>query len=174
MSSSSRFFMTPFVIVFYSAVVAAALAANPAWVQCLPTPAIGDALGKRAGSCTSTAASAASASKNACSTIVLDNIAVPSDHLATFSGITLSGITDYGIVFEQDYENGSPTGTPTAGVPITDITVSNVKGSVASGAKEIYILCASGACSDWAWSDVSVTRSKKSTKCENVPTGAPC
>jgi polygalacturonase len=29
----------------------------------------------------------------------------------TYSGITLSGITNYGVVIEQDYENGSPTGT---------------------------------------------------------------
>lgn len=29
----------------------------------------------------------------------------------TYSGITLKNITKYGIVIEQDYENGSPTGT---------------------------------------------------------------
>lgn len=28
----------------------------------------------------------------------------------TYKDITLSGITSYGIVIEQDYENGSPTG----------------------------------------------------------------
>ena len=92
----------------------------------------------------------------------------------TFSDITLSGITNYGIVFEQDYENGSPTGTPTNGVPITDLTVSNVKGSVSSSATEILILCASGACSNWKWSGVSVTGGKKSTKCQNIPSGASC
>lgn len=32
----------------------------------------------------------------------------------TYSDITLSGITKYGVVIEQDYENGSPTGTPTS------------------------------------------------------------
>jgi polygalacturonase len=32
----------------------------------------------------------------------------------TYKDITLSGITKYGVVIEQDYENGSPTGTPTA------------------------------------------------------------
>lgn len=95
----------------------------------------------------------------------------------TYSGITLSGITvsvhilytffskayvdtfsqSYGIVIEQDYENGSPTGTPTAGVPITGLTVKNVKGSVSSSATDIYILCASGACSNWTWSGNSVS-----------------
>jgi galacturan 1,4-alpha-galacturonidase len=92
----------------------------------------------------------------------------------TFKSITMSGISDYGIVIEQDYENGSPTGTPTAGVPITGLTVSGVTGTVDSSATNIYILCASGACSDWTWSGVSVTGGKTSTKCENIPSGASC
>ncbi|EKG17382.1 Glycoside hydrolase family 28 [Macrophomina phaseolina MS6] len=92
----------------------------------------------------------------------------------TYKDITLSGITKYGIVIEQDYENGSPTGTPTDGVPITDLTVSGVKGTVESDATDIYILCASGACSDWTWTDVSVTGGKTSSKCSNVPDGASC
>ncbi len=90
----------------------------------------------------------------------------------TFKDITLSGITDYGIVIEQDYENGSPTGTPTDGVPITDLTVSGVTGTVESDATNIFILCAS--CSDWTWSDVSVTGGKTSTDCTGIPTGASC
>ena len=44
----------------------------------------------------------------------------------TYEDITISNISDYGIVIEQDYENGSPTGTPTNGVPITYLTLSNV------------------------------------------------
>lgn len=90
----------------------------------------------------------------------------------TYSNIKLSNITDYGIVIEQDYENGSPTGTPTSGVPITDITVENVSGTVADDAEEIYILCAS--CSDWSWSGVSITGGEKSSKCEGVPSEASC
>jgi len=92
----------------------------------------------------------------------------------TYKDITLSKISKYGIVIEQDYENGSPTGTPTTGVPITGLTVSNVKGSVSSSATDIYILCGSGACSDWTWSDVSVTGGKTSSKCANIPSGASC
>ncbi|KAF2229332.1 glycoside hydrolase family 28 protein [Viridothelium virens] len=90
----------------------------------------------------------------------------------TYSDITLSGITDYGVVIEQDYENGSPTGTPTSGVPITGLTLNGVTGSVSSDAKEVYILCAS--CSDWTWKGVSVTGGAKDTKCTGVPTGASC
>lgn len=60
------------------AYVAAAPAGNPAPAP-LPTtaPELGNVLEKRA-SCTFTAASAVSASKKSCATIVLDNIAVPS------------------------------------------------------------------------------------------------
>ncbi|KAH7070580.1 glycoside hydrolase [Paraphoma chrysanthemicola] len=92
----------------------------------------------------------------------------------TYKDITLKNIAKYGIVIEQDYENGSPTGTPTAGVPITGLTVQNVKGTVAAKGTEVYILCAKGACSNWTWSGNSVTGGVKSSKCLNVPTGASC
>lgn len=92
----------------------------------------------------------------------------------TYKDITLSGISSYGIVIEQDYENGSPTGTPTTGVPITDLTIDGVTGTVDSDATNIYILCGSGSCSDWTWTGVSVTGGKTSTKCENIPSGASC
>ncbi|GLI75687.1 polygalacturonase [Penicillium ochrochloron] len=92
----------------------------------------------------------------------------------TYKDITLSGISKYGIVIEQDYKNGSPTGTPTNGVPITGLTLSNVKGTVDSSATDVYILCASGACSGWTWNGVSVTGGKTSTKCKNIPGNAKC
>jgi polygalacturonase len=92
----------------------------------------------------------------------------------TYANITLSNISKYGIVVEQDYENGSPTGTPTNGVPITDLTLNGITGSVASSATPVYVLCAKGACSTWHWSGVSVTGGKRSTKCANVPATAAC
>ncbi|KAI1388358.1 endopolygalacturonase [Hypoxylon trugodes] len=92
----------------------------------------------------------------------------------TYSDITLSNITKYGVVIQQDYENGSPTGTPTNGVPITELTLNGVEGSVASDATEVYILCGEGSCSDWTWEGVSVTGGEASEDCSNVPTGASC
>ncbi|KAI0181910.1 glycoside hydrolase family 28 protein [Hypoxylon sp. FL1284] len=100
--------------------------------------------------------------------------ATGSVHNITYADITLDGITDYGVVVEQDYENGSPTGDPTDGVPVTQLTLRNVQGSVDDDATNVYILCASGACSDWDWSEVSVTGGKKSSKCSNVPSSASC
>jgi polygalacturonase len=90
----------------------------------------------------------------------------------TYSGITLENISNYGIVIEQDYENGSPTGTPTDGVPISGVTLSDVKGTVDSDGTDIYILCAS--CSDFTFTDVSITGGETSTKCEGVPDGVSC
>jgi len=92
----------------------------------------------------------------------------------TYEDITLSNISKCSIIIEQDYENGSPKGTPTNSVPIMGLTLSNVHGTVDSSATDIYILCASGACSGWTWSGVSVTGGKKSTSCSNVPSGASC
>lgn len=68
--------------------------------------------------------------------------------------ITLSGIAKYGIVIEQDYLNGGPTGTPTDGVPITDLTLEKITGTVTSDAQPYYILCA--ACSNWSVTGVDV------------------
>jgi polygalacturonase len=92
----------------------------------------------------------------------------------TYKNITLQNIAKYGIVIEQDYENGSPTGVPTTGVPITGLTIENVKGTVASGATEVYILCGKGSCSNWTWSGNAITGGKKSTKCSNIPSPATC
>lgn len=92
----------------------------------------------------------------------------------TFSNIALSNIAKYGIVIEQDYENGSPTGTATNGVPITNLKVEKVTGTLKSSATDVYILCGSGSCSDWTWSGNDVSGGKTSSKCSNVPAGVSC
>ncbi|KAK0108479.1 Polygalacturonase [Cadophora gregata] len=92
----------------------------------------------------------------------------------TYKNIVLSNLAKYGIVIQQDYKNGSPTGTPTTGVPITNLVVSGISGSVASGATRVYILCGKGSCSSWKWSGITFTGGKTSTKCTNIPSGASC
>ncbi|APA07504.1 hypothetical protein SS1G_01009 [Sclerotinia sclerotiorum 1980 UF-70] len=89
----------------------------------------------------------------------------------TYQDITLVGITGYGIVIEQDYENGSPTGTPTSGVPITGVTMNNVHGTV-TGGQNTYILCAN--CSGWTWNKVAITGGTVKKTCKGIPTGASC
>jgi polygalacturonase/galacturan 1,4-alpha-galacturonidase len=89
----------------------------------------------------------------------------------TYSGITLSDITDYGIVVRQDYDD---EGTVTNGVTIKDFILDGVSGTVASGGTNILILCGSGSCTDWIWTDVDVTGGSTATDCENLPSGISC
>ncbi|KAI9335347.1 polygalacturonase [Zopfochytrium polystomum] len=84
-----------------------------------------------------------------------------------YTDITLSNISKYGIVIEQDYLNGGPTGTPTAGIPISGVTLTNVHGTMASGATHsTYILCA--ACSGFSFSQINIT--PKNPSCTGVST----
>ncbi|KAI9325610.1 pectin lyase fold/virulence factor [Zopfochytrium polystomum] len=74
-------------------------------------------------------------------------------------------IKTYGVAVEQDNENGSPTGTPTPGIPISGLTLSNVHGTMAAGAKySTYILCA--ACSGFSFTGVNIT--SKNPSCTGV------
>ena len=73
-----------------------------------------------------------------------------------YENITLSGITDYGIDVQQDYENGGATGDPTNGVKIENISFVNVKGTMSDG-KDYYILCGDGSCSNFVFTDVDIT-----------------
>lgn len=79
------------------------------------------------------------------------------------SGISWSNIKinncKNGIVIEQDYKNGGPTGTPTKGVPITDVIASGITGTVTK--QQIYILCA--ACSGFKFSGVALSGGSKGT-----------
>ncbi|KAJ5151105.1 uncharacterized protein N7482_010357 [Penicillium canariense] len=94
----------------------------------------------------------------------------------TYSGITLSSISKYGILIEQNYDGGDLKGDPTSGIPITDLTVENISGAdaVASSGYDVVIVCGSGACSNWTWSDVDVTGGSKYSGCENVPSVTSC
>ncbi|KAI2892925.1 CAZyme family GH28 [Aspergillus niger] len=73
-----------------------------------------------------------------------------------YENITLSGISDYGIDIQQDYENGGATGDPTNGVKIENISFVNVKGTMSDG-KDYYILCGDGSCSNFVFTDVDIT-----------------
>lgn len=91
-----------------------------------------------------------------------------------FQNINLSNIAKYGIDVQQDYLNGGPTGSPTNGVKITDITFNNIHGFVKSSGTNAYLLCGSGSCSNWTWSQINVKGGKTSTACKNVPSNATC
>ncbi|KAI0146925.1 glycosyl hydrolases family 28-domain-containing protein [Xylariaceae sp. FL1272] len=89
----------------------------------------------------------------------------------TYSNITLSGISDYGIDVQQDYLNGGPTGEPTDGVTISNIQFIDVTGTVDSDAYNYYILCGDDSCSDFTFSGVDITGGDES--CNYPSTGCP-
>ncbi|OCK75136.1 glycoside hydrolase family 28 protein [Lepidopterella palustris CBS 459.81] len=75
----------------------------------------------------------------------------------TYKNIALSNISIYGIDIQQDYLNGGPTGTPSNGVIITNITMENIVGTVQKSAKDYYILCGDSSCSDFTFNDIHIT-----------------
>ncbi|KAJ3114047.1 hypothetical protein HK100_001813 [Physocladia obscura] len=88
----------------------------------------------------------------------------------TYQDITLIDISSMGIVVRQDYENGSPKGTAVSKMPITGVTMTNIHGTVTSGADSVFILCATGECTGFNWSEINIT--PKKTSCSGVtPTG---
>ncbi|KAF2435710.1 glycoside hydrolase [Tothia fuscella] len=85
-----------------------------------------------------------------------------------YSKITLSGITKYGVVIQQDYRNDGPTGKAGNGCKIRGLTLEDVKGS--SKGTAVYINCGSGSCTNWSWTRVNV--SGKKGGCKNPPSVA--
>ncbi|KAJ5679217.1 endopolygalacturonase D [Penicillium macrosclerotiorum] len=90
-----------------------------------------------------------------------------------YENITLSGITDYGIDIQQDYLNGGPTGDPTNGVTISGVTFTNVQGTATDDALDYYILCGSDSCSDFTFTDVSITGGGETSSCNYPSSGCP-
>ncbi|KAK5175340.1 uncharacterized protein LTR77_000479 [Saxophila tyrrhenica] len=89
----------------------------------------------------------------------------------TYNDITLSDITGYGILIEQNYDGGDLHGDPDTGIPITDLTVSDIHGDggIDSDAYNVVVVCGDGSCSDWTWTDVNVTGGEDYSECQNVP-----
>ncbi|ORY19440.1 polygalacturonase precursor [Clohesyomyces aquaticus] len=88
----------------------------------------------------------------------------------TYRNITLENISTYGIDIQQDYLNGGPTGSPTNGVIITDITMENIHGTVTGKGKDYYILCGEGSCSNFTFNNISISGGKNPS-CNFHPTG---
>jgi polygalacturonase len=90
-----------------------------------------------------------------------------------YENIVLSGITIYGIDVQQDYLNGGPTGDPTNGVIISGLKFSNITGTATSAGMDYYILCGSGSCSDFTYSDIDITGGGVASSCNYPSTGCP-
>jgi polygalacturonase len=82
-----------------------------------------------------------------------------------FENIRVENISTYGIDIQQDYLNGGPTGNPTNGVLIQDITIRNVTGTATEEARNYYILCGDASCKNITINDVDITGGGKPSSC---------
>jgi len=82
-----------------------------------------------------------------------------------YDSITLSGIGKYGIIIQQDYTNSGSTGHPGKNCPITDVVLSNIKGSMSGGEAE-YIIC--GNCKNFQFSGISISGASKASNCTGI------
>ncbi|XP_056640944.1 polygalacturonase-like [Diorhabda sublineata] len=93
----------------------------------------------------------------------------------TYKNIQISGITHYGINVQQDYKGGSSSGNPANNIPITNMEVSNVSGSmISSDAMPVYILCGTTGCYNFQWSGIDITGGQKESQCNYHPSGFSC
>ncbi|ESZ92089.1 endopolygalacturonase 3 [Sclerotinia borealis F-4128] len=92
----------------------------------------------------------------------------------SYSNIKMSNITDYGIDIQQDYLNGGSTGEPTNGVTISGVSFSSVTGTTSGkNAYDYYILCGSDSCSDFTFTDVSISGGGETSSCNYPSAGCP-
>ena len=87
-----------------------------------------------------------------------------------YRNIQVSNVDIYGIDIQQDYLNGGPTGSPTNGVIIKNITMSNIFGTAQAKARGYYILCGDGSCSDFTFNNIHITGGTNSS-CNVKPAG---
>ncbi|KAJ6511835.1 glycoside hydrolase [Mycena vulgaris] len=79
--------------------------------------------------------------------------------------------TEYGVVIEQDYENGSPTGEATDGIPIADVSFTGTNTvSASDDGLQVYVLCGSGSCKGtWDWSGLTTSGGSTGSISGNPP-----
>ncbi|XP_018323529.1 polygalacturonase-like [Agrilus planipennis] len=92
----------------------------------------------------------------------------------TYKNIELKNVKQYGITIRGDYQNSGATGTPTTGIPIRQVTFSNIHGTVKSSAVDIYVNIANGVASSWSWKGIKITGSSKSNVCRGIPSTVSC
>ncbi|KAF6205632.1 hypothetical protein GE061_019805 [Apolygus lucorum] len=86
-----------------------------------------------------------------------------------FDDVELKNIAKRGIVIQGNYLNKRPEGDPTGGVPITGLTINNVRGTVLKKGANVHVWVANA--SNWKWSGVKVTGGQKAMDQKGVPPG---
>ena len=90
------------------------------------------------------------------------------------SDLNMKNIAMFGIVIRQDYKNSGsnvPKMSPSNGVTIEHLVLSNIKGSVEPNAQPIFIYCGDRSCRNWSWSNINIKGGTRAgfAKCLNLP-----
>ncbi|XP_066258091.1 uncharacterized protein [Euwallacea similis] len=94
----------------------------------------------------------------------------------TYDNIVFEGPVNYGINIQENYRNMPENSTfpsPRNNIPIRDLKLLNIVGSVEPTAVPIYILCAEDGCFDWTFTNVLV-KGNKNNECNFEPEGFKC
>lgn len=91
----------------------------------------------------------------------------------TYRNIILEDIETYGIDVQQDYLNGGPTGSPSNGVIMRNFFFKNVTGTATSTARNYYVLCGEGSCSNFVYDNVHITGGGIASACNFPESGCP-
>uniref|UniRef100_A0A6P7FT70 endo-polygalacturonase n=1 Tax=Diabrotica virgifera virgifera TaxID=50390 RepID=A0A6P7FT70_DIAVI len=96
----------------------------------------------------------------------------------TYENIFMSGLINYGINVQQDYVNGSATGVANNNIPIYNLNLINIRGTVRDSDSEksmpVYINCGKSACHEWSWSNINIAGGSNSSICNYTPDGYQC
>ncbi|BES90593.1 Polygalacturonase [Nesidiocoris tenuis] len=87
----------------------------------------------------------------------------------TYDNIVLQNIRVSGIIVHGNYRNTGQMGKPTAGVPIEDLTINNVRGNVLKDGTNIQIYVADGMARNWKWSQINVNGGTRKVECGGKP-----
>ncbi|XP_023016645.1 polygalacturonase [Leptinotarsa decemlineata] len=91
----------------------------------------------------------------------------------SFSSINMIGIKNYSIRIHQDYP--ADDNKPEGNVPIRVLNLKYVTGNMSgSSAVPVDVVCASGACSDWTWSNISIKGNSTPCSMNYEPSGFFC
>ncbi|RHZ64300.1 uncharacterized protein CDV56_108630 [Aspergillus thermomutatus] len=91
----------------------------------------------------------------------------------TYSNIRIRAASIYGIDIQQDYLNGGPTGSPSNGVLIENVSFRNVSGTATSAARDYYVLCGDGSCRDFVFENVDIAGGGVGSSCNYPASGCP-
>ncbi|KAF6210766.1 hypothetical protein GE061_013877 [Apolygus lucorum] len=89
----------------------------------------------------------------------------------TWDDVILKDIQQRGIIIHGNYPNWRPTDEPDNKIPIRNLVINNVRGTVQKGGSNVWIWLGNGVASNWRVSNVKVTGGGLNLPCKGIPRG---